>query len=376
MGVEDGRICALLPEEELPALTGERVDAKQCYVLPGMIDLHLHGAMGSDFTDATPQAFEAIQTYHASHGVTTVLAGILSVSQAEICAALEMTRQQMGVSGKFARLLGAYLEGPYLSKENKGSHPEECLLVPDATPGDWLTPYTDVIKIMTIAPELPGATELIRDFTKRGVRMSGGHDKAREPDVRRAMDAGMRHTTHIYCVMSEYGRINGVKCPGLTELALSEDGLMVELIADGLHVPYPMVEIVRRCKGTDGICLISDCLRPAGMPMDGALYYMGSLSKPRGGPMIVGEKAAMVSDHSKLAGSLTTLDKAVAGLVTEMGMKLEEAVRMASLTPARALGVADKLGSLEVGKQADFSLMDQEYRIQKVWIKGEQIYER
>lgn len=369
--VREGRIAAILPEDAAELQEEAAVDARGGYILPGMIDLHLHGGMGSDFTDATHEAFETIASFHASHGVTAILAGILSVSKEEICATLDQVREYRRARG--AQILGAYMEGPYLSQENKGSHPSECLLVPQRDPYDWLERYADTIRIMTVAPELPGAKEMIAAFTKAGVIVSGGHDKAREPEVREAIAAGMRHTTHMYCVMSEYTRINGVKCPGLTEIALSDDRLTVELIADGLHVPAPMMKIMLRCKGEEGICLVSDCLRPAGMPMDGRLYYMGSASHPRGEAMLVGERAAMMGDHSKLAGSLTTLDQAVACLVRETGIALEKAVRMASLTPAEVLGVEQQMGSLEVGKQADICLMDRELKVQNVWIKGEML---
>lgn len=220
---------------------------------------------------------------------------------------------------------------------------------------------------------ITGPKERIASFTRERVIIPGEHDKAHELGVMEAIATGMSHTMHMYCVMSEYTRISGIRCQGLTEIALSDDRLTVELIADGLHAPAPMMKIMEKCKGEQKICLVSDCLRPAEMPRDDRQYYMGSVTHPWREPMIVGEHAAMMGDHSRLASSLTTLDQAVVCLLRETDISLEKAVQVASLTPARVLRIEHQLGSLEVGKQAYICLVDQDLKVQSVWIKGEML---
>lgn len=373
--VKNGIIEAFLPGSQIEGLDDERIDAEGGYVIPGLLDIHTHGALGSDFMDATFEDFSRILRFQASHGVTTVLATTLTVPVPEIIACMEAARRYMGAWRGGSRLAGIHLEGPYISAVNKGAHLEKYLRVPERDKYDFIFEYSDVVKTVTIAPELPGSPRMIRELTDRGIVVSGGHDGAVDEDVFRAVEAGMTHTTHLFCAMSTISRKDGHKYAGLTEIALADGRLTAELVADGFHVPAPLMQLAYKCKGPDGLCIVSDCLRPAGMKKDGARYVIGPKNGEGVQKVVVDDDVARLPDSSMLAGSILTVDTMLKKLVDTCEIPLQAAVKMASATPAGVIGMDRSIGSLEVGRKADICILDRNLKVQKTIIEGKVVYE-
>ena len=229
--------------------------------------------------------------------------------------------------------------------------------------------YADVIKTVTVSPELAGADKMTKKLTEKGITVSGGHDDGIYPEFMPAIENGMRHATHLYCAMSELRFKDGVRNVGLREYVLTDDNITAELIADNKHIPPELARMVIRAKGADRVCVVSDSLRCAGMPDDGRLYRLGSGDSAQ--LVKVNDGVATLADGSKFAGSITPVRKMVKNLI-DAGIPVCDAVRMGSHTPARIIGISDELGSIEIGKRADLCILNESFEIQKVIIDGEE----
>jgi N-acetylglucosamine-6-phosphate deacetylase len=371
--IDNGIIEDIFRDGSTP-VSGDITDIGNGYILPGLIDIHNHGGAGYDYMDATEEAFNAISVYLASHGVTTSLATTVTAPLKSILNCLKNFREMSGsVTG--CRLLGIHLEGPYLSVRNKGAQPEDYLLTPEKDGYGFVLEYADIIKLITVSPELPGMRRMIRDLKRAGIVISGGHDDAVELEIFPAIDAGMTHTTHIYCAMSTLQKRNTSRYCGLCEIAMSDDRLTTEMIADNHHIPATFAKIIYKLKGADKVCIVSDCLRAGGLENQGGIFYLGQAGE-KGHPIIIEDGIAMLPDKSRFAGSVQALDRMIKNCVQDSGIPLPDAVRMASLTPASVIGIHKETGSIAIGKRADICIMDNDFNVTETILEGRTIYQR
>src|SRR5579864_1168242 len=345
--VEDGRIAAMgkRTAAELPPGANIR-NFSDGILAPAFFDVHIHGAAGHDVMEGTPEALSCVGRFLASRGTAAFLATTVSASLDVTLRSLEGLAKviaQAPVDGE-AKAIGIHLEGPFLSHSKRGAHPANRLLAPDIGVFDRMFEAAHgYVRLITLAPELPGAAELAAHATSRGVRVSVGHSDADACDTRRAIDAGATSATHTYNAM----RVLDHKNPGILETVLTTDELYAELICDGIHNLPELVRLWWRAKGPAKAILITDAMSATGMP-DG-IYQLGDF------PVKVANGRAMIGDA--LAGSVLTLDKALSNFVRFTGASVEQGLRLMTTNPEAMTGFADR-GSLVVGGPADFVAVD------------------
>ncbi len=366
--VHDGCIVELAPA--LSPEDGEDVlDAGGAFLSPGFVDLHVHGALGRDAMEATPEAFETIGRYHASGGTTTMALTTVCASWRDIGCALDAAREWRPASGVTgARLAGVHVEGPYFSPDRRGAHRPEFLRVPAPDDFDHWVRYGDVITQITLAPELPGMRKLIPELTAAGFRVSGGHSDAWDEDAQAAFAEGMRQVTHTFNCMSSARRRGAFRVAGLLEAALAHPEVVCEVIADGRHVSPTLLRMLWNAKGASRVALITDASAGAGLP-EGAEFFLGDV---RGR---VADGVAMTAAGDALAGSTCRMIDGVRTLVERAAVPLGEAVQAAAATPARALGLQAECGILAAGRRADLVLFDADFRVQSTWIAGREVFQ-
>jgi N-acetylglucosamine-6-phosphate deacetylase len=357
--VEDGKIAEIREASSTAGAT----DLRGNYLAPGFIDLHIHGGLGRDTMEATPEAFRAICDYHASGGTTSLLLTTVTAPVADIVDVLKAVRT---ARGDLRQVAGVHVEGPFISKTKAGAQRAEFIRDPDTQLVDQLLPFADVIKIMTVAPELPGALALIDRLRLHKIIVSGGHSDATDVEARAAAEYGMRHVTHTFNAMSSARRHGIYRDAGLLEFALSEPDILCELIADGHHVAPTLMKMLYRAKGPRGICLVTDATAGAGLPA-------GTEFTLSGRRCVVGDGVCLLSDRSALAGSASRMIDLVQVMVNQVGVPLHEAVAMATANPARALGLSAK-GRLKVGADADFVILSRDLEVRRTLIAGERIF--
>jgi len=345
----------------------ERIDVGGRYITPGLIDIHTHGALGHTFNEPTPEAFAVITEEQAKHGVTSLLATTATAPIPDLVKCFEFTRRWMSEPHQGAQVLGVHSEGPYFSMAQKGAQDPQNIHTPDDGTPDILLEHRDVLKIMTYAPELPGALALTARLVELGIVPAAGHSSARDKDVEKAMKAGLRHVVHVWNGQSTTIREGPYRRPGVAEAALAFDGLTVEMIADNKHVPSTLMKLTYKCVGPDRLCIISDATSGAGLP-EGAHFRMGGMEYE------VHDGVGMMLDRSHFAGSTTLVNQMIPILVDVVGVPLVEAVRMATLTPARVIGVDDRKGSLEAGKDADIAIFNDDFTAWRTMIGGRWAY--
>jgi N-acetylglucosamine-6-phosphate deacetylase len=360
--VEGGKIAGIAAAGDLGADI-EIVDVGGRYVAPGLIDIHTHGARGHTFNEPTAEAFAAIAAANAAAGVTALLATIATDALPNLCASLAFCGEWMRQPRPGAQVLGAHLEGPYFSMAQRGAQDPAHIRNPDDGSADLLLVHHPIMRIMSLAPELPGALELTERVAALGIVPAAGHSDARDEQVRAAMGRGLHHTIHIWSGQSTTVREGPWRRPGLLEATLVFDGLTAELIADNRHLPPTLMRLAYKCLGPDRLCAISDATSGAGLP-EGARFRMGGMEYD------VHDGVGMLLDRSAFAGSTTLLGQMVPILRDEAGVPLPEAVRMASLTPARVIGVDNRKGSLAPGKDADIAIFEEDFTAWKTMIAG------
>lgn len=354
---------------------GEIIDATGLYVCPGFVDIHTHGGFGGDFMDATDEAFEKALRFHGENGTTSILATSVTAPVDQIIRMLEMVRKYKAVSDLPCRVLGAHIEGPYLSYKNKGAQHEKYLRNPEKDSYDFIIENQDVVKTVTIAPELDGAAKMTADLKRAGIKVHGGHDDGEKDTILPAIENGLSHCTHLWCAMSTVAIRDGVRNVGLVELGLIDDRLTVEVIADNHHITPEMIKLIYKCKGADKMCIVSDSLRAGGMPENDTLYTLGRLEDENAQKFIVYDGVARLPDKSRMAGSIQPLSKMVKNLVFDAGIPLADAIKMASFTPAKIIGVHNTIGSLDIGKRADVVLLDDQLNVKMTIKEGKVIYD-
>lgn len=343
-----------------------QVDVGGRFIAPGLIDLHTHGALGHSFNEATASAFEAIVRANAQRGVTALLATMAAAPIADLARAFEFTRTWMRGSPPQdgAQILGAHLESPYIDPAQKGALDPASIRLPNDGSADALLEFRDVLKIFVLAPEQPGALDLVAKLVHAGIIPAAGHSSAKDDEVQAAMRLGLRHVTHIWSAMSMVVREGPWRKPGLLEAALTFDGLSVEMICDNRHLPQTLMHLAYKAVGADRLCVISDATSGAGLP-EGARFGMGAMKYQ------VSDGVGMMFDRSAFAGSTTLVGQMIPNLINLVGVPVTEAIRMATLTPARVIRVADQKGSLAPGKDADIAIFDDDWSVWRVLIGGQ-----
>ncbi|MCL4298099.1 MAG: N-acetylglucosamine-6-phosphate deacetylase [Anaerolineae bacterium] len=366
--VEAGKIVGLGPLDSL-GVDMDRLDVGGRTITPGLIDLHTHGALNHTFNEATPTAFDTITELQASRGVTTLLATTMTDSIPNLVRCLEFSRQWLRESHQGAQVLGVHVEGPYFCQAQRGAQDPAHIRNPDDGTPAVLLEHADVIKIMTYAPELPGALALTTELVNLGIIPAAGHSNAQDQDVLAAMKLGLRHIIHIWSAQSSTVREGPWRKPGLLEASLTFDGLTVEMITDNKHLPPTLMKLAYKCLGPDRLCAISDATSGAGLP-EGSRFRMGGLEYE------VCDGVGMMLDRSAFAGSTTLLNQMVPILTEVVGIPLVEAVRMVSLTPARVIGCADRKGSLAASKDADLAIFEADFSAWRTMIGGQWVFDK
>lgn len=360
--VNDGVISGVTDSTTVPSDI-ETVDVAGRFVSPGLIDIHIHGAAGSSFNEPTVQSFSRIASACLARGITSILATIATAAIPDLVASLGMVREWMVSPGTGCTILGAHLEGPYFAMAQRGAQDPKHIRDPDDGSIEEIIVFSDIMRIVTFAPELPGATALASRLDALGIVPAMGHSDARDDEVHRAVECGARHAIHLWSGQSSTIREGAWRKPGILEATLASDVLTGEMIADNRHLPPTLMKLAWKCLGPDRLCLISDATSGAGLP-EGSSFTMGEME------YLVEGGVGMTLDHTSFAGSTTLLNQMVPIVHHDVGIPLSDAVRMASLTPARVIGVDDRKGSLEPGKDADIAIFNDDFSAWRTMIGG------
>ena len=366
--VEGGRIAALGHRDEI-RVPADAVDyvAAEMTVVPGFVDVHIHGAGGHDVMEGTTLALDRIAATVARHGTTSLVATTVTASIEDTCHSLEgiahyiRSQAELNEVQEDARLaaefVGIHLEGPFISHARRGVHPPDAIARPStATLQKFLEAADGLVKIVTIAPEIPGAGELIEYAVAAKIVAAIGHTDADYDQARAAIQAGARHAVHMFNAMRPFSH----RDPGVVGAILTDPEVTAEIIADGVHVAGPAIQVLLGCKGFDAVVLVSDGIAATGMH-DGR-YRLGNFE-------VTVQDGVARNSEGKLAGSTLTLDRALRYLVA-IGVPLQEAVRMATVLPARRLGLAGKKGIIAVGADADLVALTPDLRVAGVMTRG------
>lgn len=345
------------------AATGidKSIDAKGAYVVPGAIDIHVHGGGGRDFMETTEDAFLEAIAAHRRHGTTAIAPTLSSSTNKMIADAAETCGKLIG--NPLNGIIGLHLEGPYFNPQKAGAQmPDIIRAINPNEYRDLIERYSS-IRRWDAAPELEGSEEFAKYLRSKGVVVSLGHTAATPEDVERGYKAGFNHATHFYNAMTQYHKEGMYSHAGTVEAVYGNDGITVEVIGDGIHVPITALKMVYKFKGVEKTALITDALAVAAS--DSTKAFDERVTIENG--------VCILADHSAIAGSIATMDRVIKVAVTQAGIPLEDAARMASETPAKIMGVYDRKGSIERGKDADIIFFDKDINLTGVIQMGREI---
>ncbi len=366
--VQDGEILGV-HERDVDVPDAAELDAGGRYIAPGFIDIHVHGGGGCDFMDGTEAAFLTIAELHARYGTTSMVPTTLTAEKEALYQTLDAFEQASQNNPRGANLLGMHLEGPYLAQSQRGAQDPRYIRNPDAREYEEILAYSSSIVRWSAAPELPGAIPFGRRLREKRILAAVAHTDAIYEEVLLAYEAGYSLATHLYSAMSGVTRRNAFRYAGVVESAFLLD-MDVEIIADGVHLPPPLLKLVYKIKGADRTALITDAMRAAGMPEGESI--LGSLTN--GLKVIVEDGVAKLPDRTAFAGSVATMNRLVRNMVQMADVSLPEAVRMASTTPARIMGIDNRKGTLAVGNDADIVIFDDQLTIHSTIVGGKIVY--
>jgi N-acetylglucosamine-6-phosphate deacetylase len=369
--VTDGIITGV-SEKKLELEDALEIDAKGQYVAPGFIDLHVHGGGGYDFMDGSETAFLTIAKTHARYGTTTMLPTTLSSSKEELLQTLTLYENVHAKNSNGARFAGMHLEGPYFAMNQRGAQDPQYIRDPDPDEYKEILSRFSCIKRWSAAPELKGAIEFGQYVRSKGVLPAIAHTDAVYEEVQEAFENGYSLITHLYSGMSGVTRRNAFRYAGVIESAFIIDEMDVEIIADGIHLPPPLLKLVYKIKGADRTALITDAMRAAGMPPGESILG----SRHNGLNVVVEDGVAKLPDRSSFAGSVATADRLLRTMVFMADVPLTDAIKMLTTTPARIMGLSDTKGSLVAGKDADIVIFDSEINIGMTIIQGRIVYDK
>ena len=340
---------------------GRMLDASGCYVIPGLVDVHFHGCVGEDFSDASPEGLQRMADFELSQGVTYICPAGMTLPEDQLTAICRNAAAHRAKNAGGAQLVGLHLEGPFLSTAKKGAQNGDFLHDPDSAMLRRLQKAAEgCVKLVTVAPEQPGAMDFIRAAVADGIAVSVGHTTADYDTAAAAFAAGADHATHLYNGMPPLHH----RSPSVIGAAFDDPKVQVELICDGIHIHSSVVRATFRLFGAERVILISDSLRATGMP-DGQYPFGGQEIE------VHGNRATILGHPETLAGSVTSLMGCLRQAVA-FGVPLADAVRAASYNPARSIGIDRQAGSLDTGKEASLILLDREdLSIRAIVFQGE-----
>ncbi|MBM3177093.1 MAG: N-acetylglucosamine-6-phosphate deacetylase [Bacteroidetes bacterium] len=350
-------------------IDAESIDLNGSYLMPGFIDIHIHGGGDSDFMDGTVDGFIRIAETHARFGTTTMMPTTLSSTREELVNTLESYSGTEKLAHRGSKFAGLHIEGPYFAMAQRGAQDPRFVRNPDPAEYKEIVSSYRCIRRWSAAPELPGALEFGKYLLEKGILPSFAHTEATHEDIVKALGAGYTLATHLYSGMLGVTRRNAFRYAGAVESTMVLDEIDAEIIADGVHLPAPLLQLVYKTKGASKVALITDAMRAAAMPPGKS--RLGS--KSNGLDVIVEDGVAKLPDRTSFAGSVATTDRLLRTMVEIAGIPLTDAVTMASSTPARIIGIDKQTGSLEVGKSADLVVMNDQLQVQSVYINGNKV---
>jgi N-acetylglucosamine-6-phosphate deacetylase len=365
--IENNKITSI-EDDITKSLEKNIIDYTDKIIGPGLVDIHCHGALNSDFADGDIEGITKAAQYHLQKGTTTVLATVGSCMPNEMIKAMNSVRD---LQDSVPNLYGVHLEGPFFNKEWYGCHLFEAIRNPQKS--EWINwnEYIDIIKMVTLAPELQGADEFMQYYKDSGIVFSIGHSDANFDQITNAVTNNLTHSCHLFCAQPRASRNNYVLEPAVFESVLMIDDLTVEIICDGIHVGPQLVEFACKIKGTDKIALVSDALRGVGCPPGD--YAFG----PKNGQMcriIKDPKVGVVpNEKGKLASSAIVLSDGIGIFSKKTNLPLEQIWKMASTVPAKILNISDQKGSIKKGLDADILVMNNDFSVHAVYVRGEMI---
>lgn len=359
--IRNGKIIEIFRHSRIAEGVDKIIDARGDFVLPGGIDMHVHGAGGRDFLEASEEAFNTAVAVHRRYGTTSIFPTLVSASEDNIRKSAEICNKLM--DDPKTGVMGLHVEGPYFNKKMAGSQSPEQIRLPDSREYISIIEDYPCIKRWDAAPELPGADQFARYITSKGVIAGIAHTRANYKDIRNAYDSGYTMATHFYNAMTTSHKDGIYKHEGTVEAIYLMDGIHVEVIADGIHVPPIILKLVHKFKGTDRMSLVTDALAitksPDGKSFDPRIEIENGVCKLR--------------DGSAIAGSCCTMDRLIRTAVISAGIPLEDVSRMVSENPARFMGIYDCKGSLSKHKDADIIILDKDLRLTHVVAMGEEV---
>jgi N-acetylglucosamine-6-phosphate deacetylase len=366
--IDGERITKIGPDGAVTAANGEQsIDAQGGFVVPGFVDVHVHGAAGYDTMDASAEALAGMAAFFAQHGVTSFLATTITAPRAATLAAIRAVASYRESSHSGARLIGLHLEGPYHNRAAKGAQPEQFCRAPDVAELDEFV-AAGPVRLISLAPELPGAEACVRAAVSRGIHVAVGHTQATYEQVEEAAAWGVDHAAHTFNAMTGLHH----RQPGAVGAILTDDRLVAEIIADGIHLHPAVIALAVRAKTPARVALITDAIRATGLPE--GIYDLG------GQDVIVRNGSCWLIDalggaSRTLAGSTLTLEAGLRNAMLATGLSLAKALPMATTTPAASIGMADQIGTLAPGYLADIALLDQAGRVQLTVVGGRVVYD-
>ncbi len=363
--IEEGRIVEV-SHENIDFPGARLIDARNNYVSPGFIDIHTHGGGGHDFMDGTIEAFLEAAKMHALHGTTAMVPTTLTAETDDLLQTFSVYSQAKKLNLDGAQFLGLHLEGPYFSMNQRGAQDPRHIRIPNRDEYETIIRHSADIIRWSAAPELDGAMEFGRFLTEKGILAAIAHSDATAEEVAEAMENGFTHLTHLYSGMSGVMRRNAFRFAGVIESAYLFDQLTVEIIADGIHLPPSLLQLIYKQMGPARIALITDSMRAAGLGSGESI--LGSLKD--GLKVIVEDGVAKLPDLTAFAGSVATADRCVRTMVQQAGVPLLHAVQMMTATPARICKVDRTKGSLTIGKDADVVIFDDNIQVKTTLING------
>ena len=357
---------------EMPQLTEDAkvIDAKGCYVAPGFIDMHTHGAGGADFMDGTVEAYLTAARMHAIHGTTLLYPTTLTSTNEALYGSFDTYLKAQAQNADGAQFGGMHLEGPYFSPIYAGAQDPRYLRNPRSEEYLEILDRCPALARWSFAPELEGSEEFAAELRKRGIVASIGHTNATFGECDAAYKAGANLMTHFYSCMSTVSRRNAFRYAGTIEYGYIQDGMDIEIIADGIHVPQDLLHLLLKIKGVERISLVTDSMRAAGMPEGPSI--LGGLES--GQEVIVEDGVAKLLDRTAFAGSVATADRLVRTMVQVAGCTMADAVRMITENPARVMGISERKGALKAGMDADVVIFDENVDIKNTIINGKIVY--
>lgn len=366
--IRDGRIVNVnfpCPTDAFP------LNARGGYILPGFIDLHVHGGGGADFMDGDVESIHRVARAHAQHGTTALCATTMTCEDSQLETVVRAFLESIKTPSGGAELLGLHLEGPFFSAAGKGAQPVTEQRVPTREMLEhFLRLGEGHILRWDEAPELPNSDLFAQVMLENGVMPSIAHTGGTATDAQNAFRMGFRHVTHFFSATTTGHKINGIVHSGVNEAVLIDDDITIELIADGRHIPREHMLLAYRIKGPDKIALITDAMRAAGTNETHSILG----GRVGGVPVVIKDDVAQLPDFSSYAGSVGTMDRALRVAHVQYGIPLLDVSRMLSLTPARMMHIDDRKGSLEPGKDADIVIMNGEFAVENVFVRGQSCF--